>query len=91
MRTVLTYLRPPYNPPICVICVNHRAGDHAGSLSPEQLLEAVGPLGKPITCTGGVGDAARFRAMYKGLTLTTTDPARNTANRVSRTAGCWAA
>jgi nitronate monooxygenase len=42
------------------ICVNHRAGGHAGSLSPAQLLEEIGPLGKPLVCAGGIGTPAGF-------------------------------
>ena len=29
------------------ICVNDRAGGHAGNLSAQQLLDEIGPLGKP--------------------------------------------
>ena len=32
------------------ICVNNRAGGHAGNQSPQQLLDAIGPLGKPLIC-----------------------------------------
>ena len=42
------------------ICVNNRAGGHAGALSPEQLLQEIGPLGKPMVCAGGIGTAAGF-------------------------------
>jgi nitronate monooxygenase len=42
------------------ICVNNRAGGHAGTLSAAQLLEAIGPLGKPLVCAGGIGTAAGF-------------------------------
>jgi len=42
------------------ICVNNRAGGHAGTLSAEQLLEDIGPLGKPLVCAGGIGTAAGF-------------------------------
>jgi len=42
------------------ICVNNRAGGHAGRLSPQQLLEAIGPLGKPMICAGGIGTPAEF-------------------------------
>ena len=42
------------------ICVNNRAGGHAGALSPEQLLQEIGPLGKPLVCAGGIGTAAGF-------------------------------
>ncbi|MDH3526817.1 MAG: nitronate monooxygenase [Gammaproteobacteria bacterium] len=42
------------------ICVNNRAGGHAGTQSPQQLLDAIGPLGKPLICAGGVGVPAAF-------------------------------
>ena len=44
-----------------LVCVNNRAGGHAGPLSQEALLEQLGALGVPLVCAGGVGDAARFR------------------------------
>ncbi|MEM9378383.1 MAG: nitronate monooxygenase [Planctomycetota bacterium] len=40
-----------------LICVNARAGGHAGTLSPERLLEECGDLGLPLVAAGGVGDA----------------------------------
>ena len=42
------------------ICVNNRAGGHAGSLSPQQLLEDLGPLERPLICAGGIGTPAAF-------------------------------
>ncbi len=42
------------------ICVNNRAGGHAGNLSPEQLLEDLAPMGKPMICAGGIGSPATF-------------------------------
>ena len=42
------------------ICVNNRAGGHAGSLSAAQLLAEIGSLGKPLVCAGGIGSAAGF-------------------------------
>ena len=49
------------------ICVNNRAGGHAGSLSPRQLLDEIGPLGKPLVCAGGIGSAEGFaEAMAMG-------------------------
>jgi len=49
------------------ICVNNRAGGHAGTRSPEQLLEEIGPLGKPLICAGGIGHADAFaEALHKG-------------------------
>jgi nitronate monooxygenase len=42
------------------ICVNNRAGGHAGSLSPRQLLDEIAPLGKPLVCAGGIGTPGEF-------------------------------
>lgn len=46
-----------------LICVNERAGGHAGQRSPEALVRELGDLGVPLVCAGGVGDGATFRAM----------------------------
>lgn len=43
-----------------LICVNDRAGGHAGSRSAETLLRDMAPFGKPLICAGGVGDAPGF-------------------------------
>lgn len=49
------------------ICVNNRAGGHAGSLSPDTLLEQIGPLGKPMICAGGIGNPEQFaKALQQG-------------------------
>lgn len=57
------------------ICVNNRAGGHAGGISPAALFDEIAPLGKPVVCAGGVGDAATFRRMldigYAGAQLGT--------------------
>jgi nitronate monooxygenase len=57
------------------ICVNNRAGGHAGTRSPEQLLEDIGPLGKPLICAGGIGKPGQFaealRNGYAGAQLGT--------------------
>jgi len=54
-----------------LICVNNRAGGHAGPLSPEQLVEQLADLGVPLVCAGGVGASERFREMlnlgYSGV------------------------
>lgn len=42
------------------ICVNNAAGGHAGRRSAQQLLEEIGPLGKPLVCAGGIGNASQF-------------------------------
>ncbi|HUH04768.1 MAG TPA: nitronate monooxygenase [Kofleriaceae bacterium] len=50
-----------------LICVNDRAGGHAGGKSPEALIEELAPLGVPLVCAGGVGDEAGFvRALELG-------------------------
>lgn len=58
-----------------LIAVNDRAGGHAGSRSPERLLEELAPLGVPVLCAGGVGSPAGFaRALalgYEGVQLGT--------------------
>lgn len=48
-----------------LICVNSRAGGHAGQLSPQQLLEQVADMGVPVVCAGGVGDPRGFREMLQ--------------------------
>jgi nitronate monooxygenase len=57
------------------ICVNNRAGGHAGTQSAQQLLDDIGPLGKPLVCAGGIGSAQQFaealRMGYAGAQLGT--------------------
>ncbi len=49
------------------ICVNNRAGGHAGELSAAALLDELGPLGKPLVCAGGIGSPEGFsQAMAAG-------------------------
>jgi len=43
-----------------LICVNSRAGGHAGPLSPRQLFDDLAPLGVPLVSAGGVGTAREF-------------------------------
>jgi len=43
-----------------LICVNSRAGGHAGELTPQRLMRDLGDLGVPLVCAGGVGDEAGF-------------------------------
>jgi len=38
------------------ICVNDRAGGHAGRQSPAELMAELSDLGKPLVCAGGIGD-----------------------------------
>ena len=40
-----------------LICVNNRAGGHAGPKSMQQLYQELSALGAPLICAGGVGDA----------------------------------
>ena len=58
-----------------LIAVNSQAGGHPGRLDPRALLDDVAPIGLPVVCAGGVGDAATFRAMmdlgYAGAQLGT--------------------
>lgn len=50
-----------------LICVNSRAGGHAGELTPEQLIQTCDDLGLPLICAGGIGDEADFvRALQQG-------------------------
>ncbi len=49
------------------ICVNNRAGGHAGALSMQQMLDDIGPLGKPLVCAGGIGTPEQFaQALHMG-------------------------
>jgi nitronate monooxygenase len=48
-----------------LIAVNRRAGGHAGPTSAEQLVDELGPLGVPLVCAGGIGDAAEFAAALR--------------------------
>ena len=58
-----------------LICVNNRAGGHAGQISPEKLYNDLAPLGLPLVCAGGIGDADSYHAAlklgYQGVQLGT--------------------
>jgi len=43
-----------------LICVNSRAGGHAGETPPKELLESMADLGVPLICAGGIGDEDAF-------------------------------
>lgn len=43
-----------------LICVNNRAGGHAGKKSPQELWEELHSLGVPLVCAGGIGDENDF-------------------------------
>ena len=45
-----------------LICVNSRAGGHAGPKTPEQLMDEMGDLGVPLVCAGGIGGPQDFLA-----------------------------
>lgn len=44
-----------------LICVNNRAGGHAGAKSMTELYRELQELGAPLVCAGGVGEAGEFR------------------------------
>jgi nitronate monooxygenase len=48
-----------------LICVNNRAGGHAGTETPEQLYEEMHSLGVPLVCAGGIGDENDFARVLK--------------------------
>lgn len=58
-----------------LICVNGRAGGHAGQLDPAAMMDALGDLGVPLICAGGVGDERTFVEMlglgYAGVQMGT--------------------
>jgi len=43
-----------------LICVNNRAGGHAGEKGIQQLYDELHQLNVPLVCAGGVGDANGF-------------------------------
>ena len=47
------------------ICVNQRAGGHAGHLSSAELVSELQALGKPLICAGGVATHEDFLAAIK--------------------------
>jgi nitronate monooxygenase len=58
-----------------LVCVNQRAGGHAGTRSPEQLYAELHDLGVPLLCAGGIGSPEDFsRALaigYSGVQMGT--------------------
>jgi len=58
-----------------LIGVNALAGGHPGGRTPAALLDELAPLGLPVVCAGGVGDAQQFAAMmalgYAGVQMGT--------------------
>jgi len=52
-----------------LICVNDRAGGHAGPKSMQQLYTELSALGAPLICAGGVGNGKEFwQALDTGYT-----------------------
>lgn len=43
-----------------LICVNNRAGGHAGTRSPQELYDSMADLGVPLVCAGGIGGPDEF-------------------------------
>ncbi len=58
-----------------LICVNARAGGHAGRRDPRVLFDELQGLGVPLVCAGGVGNASDFAAAlaqgYDGVQMGT--------------------
>jgi nitronate monooxygenase len=48
-----------------LICVNDRAGGHAGRLSARALYEQLADLDVPLVCAGGIGGATEFREVMR--------------------------
>jgi nitronate monooxygenase len=48
-----------------LICVNSRAGGHAGVRTPEELLTELADLGVPLVAAGGVGDEHAFADLLR--------------------------
>jgi len=48
-----------------LICVNNRAGGHAGTMSPQELFASLKDTGLPLICAGGVGSEKDFREALK--------------------------
>jgi len=50
-----------------LVCVNDRAGGHAGGTSMAALMDSLAPLNVPLVCAGGIGSPEQFRnAMAHG-------------------------
>ncbi|MDH5541747.1 MAG: nitronate monooxygenase [Nitrospinota bacterium] len=58
-----------------LICVNNRAGGHAGKESAEKMYDDLKDLGVPLICAGGIGNEADFKAAldlgYAGVQMGT--------------------
>lgn len=47
------------------VCVNNRAGGHAGDRSPQELFEEIKTLGLPLISAGGIGSRDEFLERLK--------------------------
>lgn len=58
-----------------LICVNNRAGGHAGKKSPKELYEELHSFGLPLICAGGIGNGSHFKEAleigYAGIQMGT--------------------
>ena len=58
-----------------LIAVNDRAGGHAGTRTPKELLEQLSDLGVPVLAAGGAGSQEDFKALldlgYAGVQMGT--------------------
>jgi nitronate monooxygenase len=58
-----------------LICVNNRAGGHAGVHSAQELYDSLKPLGLPLICAGGIGNEEDFinalKMGYSGVQMGT--------------------
>ncbi|MEZ4744040.1 MAG: nitronate monooxygenase [Bdellovibrionota bacterium] len=58
-----------------LICVNNRAGGHAGDESSRQLLHSLSSFDLPLVCAGGIGSMAEYQEAlalgYAGVQLGT--------------------
>lgn len=58
-----------------LICVNNRAGGHAGQKTPKELYEELKDIGVPLICAGGIGDETAFvealKIGYQGVQMGT--------------------
>jgi nitronate monooxygenase len=48
-----------------LICVNNRAGGHAGTQSAETLIQDLSVFKIPLVCAGGIGDEKDFVSVLK--------------------------
>jgi len=48
-----------------LICVNNRAGGHAGHLSAEQLISDLSHYNVPLVCAGGIADPDELQGLLK--------------------------